>query len=623
MCGIAGIYNPTENVSPELVAAMNQSISHRGPDDGGEWVRRGIGLANRRLSILDLSVAGHQPMGFPERGLWIAYNGEVYNFHELRAELEQKDYTFFSHSDTEVVLKAYDAWGNAAFRRLRGMFALALWDEKNQELILVRDPFGIKPLYYAQCGGDFVFGSELKALRVHPQFPTAIDPNSLAFYFSHLYIPEPCSIYANVSRLPAGHLLLVNAHGIKQTCYSEPTAPSLHKGAYQDIAAELIQVLQDSVQAHLVADVPVGVFLSGGVDSSVVVALMRRMGQKEIKTFTIGYDPKFGSYDERPYARRVADLFQTDHHEIVVTPDLERLVRNDLLEMFDEPFGNPAALIASAISEFARQHVKVALAGVGGDELFGGYPRYAGMMWLDRWARVPAPMQSALAFGLEQLPHSPDRRSVIGRARRLISAAQETSSKRYENMTTFIPSELTKTLLTSEYANALDSRAYLPGLDASRASVLDSVMDLDMATYLPGDLLNYTDRASMWHSLEVRVPFCDTKVVNFARRVPARYKLNGHELKFILKDAFSTMIPHEVLFRTKRGFSLPLGEWLVGPLRPLVREFADASQRTPNPCLNAQVVTQVVSSFESGNHDYAYLLWAILLFDLWFKKFHS
>lgn len=623
MCGIAGIYNPTENVSLELLAAMNQTIVHRGPDDGGEWVCKGIGLANRRLSILDLSAAGHQPMTFAERGLWIAFNGEIFNFRALRAELEIKGYSFFSHSDTEVVLKAYDAWGDASFRKLRGMFALAIWDEKQQELVLARDPFGIKPLYYTQCGGDLVFSSEIKALRVHPRFPADIDPNSLAFYLAHLYVPEPRSIYAKVSRLPAGHLLRVNAQGMRQIRYYEPEVPEPHPETYREISAKLIQILGDSVQAHLVADVPVGVFLSGGVDSSIIVALMRRLGQNKIKTFTIGYDPKFGSYDERPYARQIAELFHTEHHEIVVTPDLERLVQHDLLEMFDEPFGNPAALISSAISEFARQHVKVTLAGVGGDELFGGYPRYAGIQWLDRLARVPAPMQSVLAFGLAQLPHSPDRRSAVGRARRILYAAQETPSKRYENMTTFIPNELSRTLLASECAATLDDRAHLPALDGNRASVLDRVMDLDVATYLPGDLLTYTDRASMWHSLEVRVPFCDMEVVNFARRVPARYKVKGRELKFILKDTFSAMLPREVLFRAKRGFSLPIGEWLVGPLRPLVREFADASTRAPNPHLNARSVVQVVNSFEAGDYDYAYLLWAILIFDLWLKRFHS
>jgi asparagine synthase (glutamine-hydrolysing) len=380
--------------------------------------------------------------------------------------------------------------------------------------------------------------------------------------------------------------------------------------------------MEDSVRAHLVADVPVGVFLSGGVDSSIVVALMRRLGQREIKTFTIGFDPEFGSYDERPYARQVAELFHTDHHEIVVSPDLEKLVRTELLEMFDEPFGNPAALIASAISQFARQHVKVALAGVGGDELFGGYPRYQGMLLAERWDRVPLPLQGMLSMGLAQLPRSPDRRNTFERARRLVSAAVETPARRYENMTTFIPVELGSSLLAPELARVLDDHAYLPALAADGAPLLDRVLALDLETYLPGDLLTYTDRASMWHSLEVRVPFCDAEVVRFARTVPSHYKINGRELKFILKDAFRELIPRQALFRTKRGFGLPMGEWLVGPLRPLVREFAANMQAAPNPYLDASVVSRVLSAFEAGEHQYAYLLWGMLILNLWLERFH-
>lgn len=610
MCGIAGLYTPNASVDRELLQRMMHSIHHRGPDDGGVWVQGPIGLANRRLSILDLSAAGHQPMSFPERQLHITFNGEVYNFRTLKVELEKQGYVFHSGTDTEVVLKAYAAWGDAAFARLRGMFALAIWDAAQQELVLARDPFGIKPLYYAQCGAALAFGSELKVLRLHPQFPTTLNRAALAYYLAHLYIPEPASIYAGAARLPAGCALHINVQGQRLVRYYQPQAATSPPTARSEQAwlAELRQVLLGSVQAHLEADVPVGVFLSGGVDSSALVALMRQAGQQHIKTFTIGFSPGFGGYDERPYARIVAQHFQTEHHELVVQPELETYLRQRLLPTFDEPFANPAALISDAISELASREVKVVLAGVGGDELFAGYPRYQAMRWLNMYTHTPLWVRQWVGQLAHALPHSPSRRNVFERLRRFTEVGNLPPATRYATLTSFAPS-------------ALISKLLAPALPPARNGVLlgslTELLQFDMATYLPGDLLTYADRTSMAHSLEVRVPFCDVEVAAFAQRLPDALRIRGLELKYGLKAALAPLVPRAVLYRPKGGFSVPLGEWLSGPLRPLIHDYLAPKRLQAQSVLQAAPLTALVQTFDQGDYTFTYLLWAILIFNLW------
>lgn len=622
MCGIAGVYCPTGTQARDVAEKMVKVLQHRGPDDNGVWYNptESVVLVHRRLSILDLSQAGHQPMAFEERGLWISYNGEVYNFLELREELQQLGYSFFSNTDTEVILKGYDAWGDGVFARLRGMFALAIWDEKKQELTLVRDPLGIKPLYYATCGQDFVFGSELKALRQHPNFPTTVDINSLAYYISHLYVPEPRSIFEGVSRLPIGHILHVNQSGSHLVRYYEPEYNVNYERSYEETLEELVDVFRQSVKAHLIADVPIGVFLSGGIDSSIIVALMRQIEQDQIKSFTIGFDGDFQFFDERPYARVIADHFKTDHQEIVVQPNIVSFVENNLINTFDEPFGNPASMVADVLSEFTRREVTVALTGVGGDEFFVGYPRYIGMMWIDRYARLPGIIRRTAETTLGYLPRSRARRHPLERVRRLVAAAEHPLDIRYDRFTSFIPQAAATKWLSPDITARLDSNAYIVDNGNGHHHIINRLMEIDLSNYLPGDLLTYTDRTSMRHSLEVRVPLCDIRVAEFSRSIPAHYKLKGNSLKRMLKDAFGSIIPDQILYRKKQGFNVPLGHWLSGPLQPFVKEFLSPEKVRQHPYFDPKEVAHALKQFEQGQHQYSHLLWGLLIFNLWHEK---
>lgn len=620
MCGIAGIYSPRGIASEVLATQMAKVLAHRGPDDSGVWADGPIALSHRRLSIIDLSRAGHQPMTFAESGLWISYNGEVYNFLELRVDLEKLGYTFFSKTDTEVILKGYDAWGEDVFSMLRGMFALSIWDSNNQELILARDPFGIKPLYYGMCGRDFVFGSELKILRVHPLFPTEIDLNSFYFYLRHLYVPEPRSIFAKISRLSAGHLLRVNSDGQKLSqFYKPPDKASNTYRSYKETVTELHIVLQESVKAHLISDVPVGVFLSGGVDSSAIVAFMRRAGQSRIKTFTIGFEG-LASYDESNFARQVAEYFQTDHHEIVVQPDIANFVQNGLIETFDEPFANPAALIADTLSAFTKQEVAVALNGLGGDEFFAGYPRYNGMLWLERYEQLPVAFHSFIAKSLKLMPRSSDRASFIERIRRFVESAKHPLMTRYDSLMSFISDELAKQMVHPDVTSQLTQAAYLPEISAPNGNLLETLLSLDQSTYMQGDLLTYTDRTAMRHSLEVRVPFCDIIVADFVSTIPSRFKIRKGKLKSILKNTIKSLVPAQDFNRKKGGFRVPINEWLNGELQPMVYETLSHNQLQKMAFFNPTFVKEAIRDFYSGEHQYGFIMWALLIFSIWWEK---
>jgi asparagine synthase (glutamine-hydrolysing) len=620
MCGIAGIYRHKGVASEALAREMAQVLAHRGPDDAGVWTEGPIALSHRRLSILDLSASGHQPMSFPERGLWISYNGEVYNYLGLRTELEKLGYAFYSNTDTEVVLKGYAAWGEAIFPKLRGMFALAIWDRSNQELILARDPYGIKPLYYARCGEDFVFGSELKSLRVHPDFPTGIDQNSLFFYLRHLYVPEPRSIYARVSRLPAGHFLRVkgNDHTLSKFHNPPEWVSNTHR-SYEDTLAELQGVLQQSVKAHLISDVPLGVFLSGGVDSSAIVAFMRSAGISTIKTFTIGFQG-LPAYDERQFARQIAEHFQTDHHEILVQPDIGKFVQEGLITTFDEPFANPAALIAEELSVFARQEVTVALSGLGGDEFFAGYPRYYGMLWLEHFSQLPRAIHRFIGRTLELMPRNSDRASFLERLRRFVDGASQPRETCYDNLMSYISDERAKQMLSPDVVSKLDEDAYFPNFTRTNGNLLEALLTLDQSTYMQGDLLTYSDRTSMRHSLEVRVPFCDIAVADFASNIPSKYKIHRGQLKSILKDSIKSFVPAEVLYRKKGGFRVPINEWLHGELRPLVDEVLSEEEVDKIPFLSGVGVKEIIRDFYRGEHQHGFILWALLILSIWYEK---
>ena len=618
MCGIVGVLSQGQ-VDGALLRRMRDALRHRGPDDAGIYVSGNVGLAHRRLSIIDLSDAAHQPMSDAQGQVWIVYNGEIYNFRDLRTELEYRGHIFRSTSDTEVVLHAYLEWGSAAVRRFRGMFAFAIWDKRMQQLLLARDPLGIKPLYLTDCDGDLVFASEIKGILAYPKLSRTLNPSAVAQYLRYLYVPEPLSIFENIHRLPAGHVLIQQGKERRlERYYSFPEPDTDEDRGFAFYAERLYELLRESVHLHMVADVPVGAFLSGGVDSSSVVALMREVSNGDIHTFTIGFDARFGSYDERPYARLVAEHVGSIHHEVLVTPDIAELLK-EVVCTFDEPFANPAALIAYALSEFTSRYVKVALAGVGGDELFGGYPRYAAIQWLQAYAKVPAPVRRIFGQAIQRLPSPPDRRHPFGRLKRFVSTANLSEPAQYDALMSYLPEDTLRSLLHPDIATQATfydaiRRDLMTGSNPDRSA---KAMMVDLYTYLPGDLLCYSDRCSMRHSLEVRVPFCDIRLLEFALKVPTKYKLHRQHLKYILKERMARCLPREVLFRPKRGFSVPIVEWLRGELRPWVQRYLEADRLAGYGVFNPLAVKRAIAAHQDGDDGQAFLLWALIVFDVW------
>ena len=575
MCGIAGFVSPRRQPRAVL-EAMNASICHRGPDDAGVWVsspaaRDGwtsaegqIGLSQQRLAILDLSHAGRNPMPNDDETLWITYNGEVYNYLEVRRELESEGFRFRSQTDTEVILKAYERWGADCLRRFIGMFAFAIWDSRRRSLFAARDRLGIKPFYYLWNGGEFAFGSELKALRFHPAFDGEIDRDALAQYLRFQYVPSPRSIYRAVSKLPPGHFLELSDGRLRTERYWDPVAAA-EQGISKAPEAELYErfesLVSDAVRYRMIADVPLGAFLSGGVDSSAVVALMKEHATGPVKTFSIGFEEK--ALDESPHARAVASHLGTEHHEKICTmQDALDLIPKIPLH-YDEPFADSSAIPTMLVSRFAREHVTVALSGDGGDELFWGYQRYfayrkmRGMLKGPRWLRRSAGAALSLV---------PDRRFRRAGALLAEDAATEDRYLRF-----------VKILTQREVERIAGRPAELPALyqdarDRIGESREDAVSIRDLVSYLPEDILTKVDRASMAFSLEARVPLLDHRVVELSLSLPFDLKYRDGQGKHILRRLLYRRVPRELIDRPKMGFGVPLRQWFRGALRPQLSE---------------------------------------------------
>src|SRR3954452_3084890 len=579
MCGIAGFadrdrgdgFAPARSEADfGLVHRMCEVIRHRGPDDEGIHVEPGVGLGMRRLSIIDLST-GQQPIHNEDRSIWLVFNGEIYNYRELRTELEAAGHAFYTSSDTEVIVHAYEQWGEGAFARLRGMFGIGLWDRPRRTLLLVRDRSGIKPLHYTERNGRLYFGSEIKSLLAAGAVDREIDLEALDHYLSFLYVPRDGSIFRNVRKLPPGHLLRWRDGRAQLSKYWEVDAREPFEGSDGEAAAALRGILADAVRSHMISDVPLGAFLSGGVDSSVVVGLMAEASPKPVQTFSIGFDePQF---DELEHARTVARHFGTEHPEFVVRPDgLSILDR--LIEHFDEPFADSSAIPTWYVSEIARRHVTVVLSGDGGDELFGGYDRYLPHPRVAQFDRMPVPgMQAVASLAWPLLPHGTRGKNFLRHV------AKDEKGRYLDSITLFQPDE--RTALYAEGA-----RAALTG-DAERVlarhfSRFDRLphdsrmMRFDFETYLPEDVLTKVDRMSMAHSIESRVPLLDNEVIDFAATLPSHFKINDGRRKHILKQALQPLLPAGILDRKKQGFGIPIGNWFRGGLTGLFSEVLEA-----------------------------------------------
>lgn len=617
MCGICGIVDPGAAPDPEVVVRMRERLTHRGPDDEGLFRRGPVALAARRLSIIDLD-GGHQPIAGEDGEVVAVQNGEIYNHRELRAELERAGHRFATACDTEVLVHAYEEWGDGFLERLRGMFAVALWDERRRRLLLARDRFGIKPLYYRQAGGALSFASELKAMLEQPGFSREIDPRAMAAYLAFNSIPAPLTIFAEARKLPPGHLLSWHEGELELRRYARPqpvAAGDVRRGSAAELAEELREVMRDSIRAHLVADVPVGVLLSGGVDSGALAALAAAESSEPVRTFSIGFEE--AGFDELDRARLVAERYGTDHHELVVRPDAVELLPK-LVEAFDEPFGDSSALPTWLVSELAAGEVKVALSGEGGDELFGGYYTYVADLLAPRIGRLAA-LAAPLA---ERLPSSDARVGFDYKAKRFARAANLPPLERHHAWKEIFDPAARRALL-----GAAD-----PGWDpvdlyreryaeTAGAEPLARLQDVDLGIYLVDDLLVKTDRLSMAHSLELRVPFLDPAVAGFAMALPTGRKVRGFAKKRLLRQALAPLLPKQVVGGRKQGFSIPLAAWLRGPLEPFAREVLATATLERQGCLDPATVAALLDRHRSGREDLSRQIWGLMSFTLWFDRY--
>jgi asparagine synthase (glutamine-hydrolysing) len=619
MCGICGIATAEPGAQPdaEALARMNGRLVHRGPDSEGSFQADGVALAMRRLSIIDLE-RGDQPIANEDGSVVVVHNGEIYNYRELRAELERRGHGFRTNSDTEVIVHLYEEHGDDFLERLRGMFAIALWDARRRRLLLARDRFGIKPLYYRVADRQLSFASELKAMLELPGFSRAIEPRAVAAYLAFNSIPAPLTIFAEARKLRPGTLLSWRDGELTERRYARPTpvpAERARRGPADELADELRETLRDSVRAHLVADVPVGVLLSGGVDSAGLAALAAGEEGAGVKTFSVGFEE--ASFDELDRARLVASRYGTDHHEIVLRPDAVELLPK-LVAAFDEPFGDSSALPTYLVSELAAEHVKVALSGEGGDELFGGYYTYVADLLAPRVGRL-----AALAAPLvEALPSSDAKVSFDYKAKRFVRAAKLPPLERHHAWKEiFSPAQ--RAALRGERDGGWDPvDLYRERYEETTgAEPLARLQDVDLGIYLVDDLLVKTDRSSMAHSLELRVPFLDNEVADFALGLATPLKVRGLAKKRLLRRALAPLLPREILRGPKQGFSIPIAAWLRGPLAGHARELLSPANLERQGCFDPATVGSLLDRHCAGREDLSRQLWGLMAFTLWFDRY--
>jgi asparagine synthase (glutamine-hydrolysing) len=605
MCGICGIAG---NADRDRLEAMLRTLVHRGPDSGGTHVDGPVALGARRLSIIDLA-GGDQPIENEDGSLVVVQNGEIYNYPELRRDLEREGHVFKTRCDTEVHLHLYEQHGPEYARLLRGMFAVALWDTRRRRLVLARDRYGIKPLYYRDAGGTLEFASELRAL---PR--GELDLDALEAFLAFNSIPAPYSIFRDVRKLPAGHVLVWEEDGdVELTRYARPGPLAVRADDEAELVEELRARLRDSVRAHLLSDVPVGVLLSGGVDSAVLAALAAQESAEAVHTFTIGFEER--SFDERADARRVAERYGTDHHELLVRPEPQLLLET-LADVFDEPFADSSALPTYLVSKLAAEHVKVALSGEGGDELFGGYYTYAADLIAARFSGIA---QLARPF-VERLPTSTAKASFDYKAKRFVRAAHLPPLERHHGWKEIFSPELRAELRGTQ--SAFDPVDVYRGRYAETAGApeLARLPDVDFGVYLVDDLLVKTDRASMASSLEARVPFLDSAITNFAFSLPTKHKVRGLSKKVLLRKAAEPLLPREVVHGRKRGFSIPAAAWLRGELAPFARATLSTETLRRQGYFEPAAVHRLIDEHVAGAEDRSRQLWGLLAFTLWHER---
>jgi asparagine synthase (glutamine-hydrolysing) len=622
MCGICGIFEfyRRDPIPEAVVRRMNDTIVHRGPDDEGIYVSEGIGFGFRRLSIIDLS-GGHQPISNEDGRIWVMLNGEIYNYPELRQDLVSRGHQFRTRSDTESIVHLYEEYGEDCFRRLRGMFAIALWDSRERKLLLARDRVGKKPLFYARDDKRILFGSELKALLAANGMPRAIDKEALADYFAFGYVPAPKTIYKAVRKVLPGHYLVVSEKEFRETSYWDLSFADVEDRSEEEWAEILRHQICEATRVRLMSDVPLGAFLSGGVDSSSVVAMMTHLMKRPVTTCSIGFEDK--EYDEAGFARQIAQQFKSEHHEETVRPSAVEIL-DKLVWHYDEPFADSSAIPTYYVSKVARNHVTVALGGDGGDESFAGYRRYMLDHYENRLRqRVPASVRSHVFGPLGKLYPALAWAPRIFRGKATFQSLARTPLEGYFNSISYFRPGEKQNLFTRDFSKNLGGYDSLEVLRyyydrAGTDDLLSRIQYVDIKTYLPDDILAKVDRASMAVSLEVRAPLLDHRLLELAARMPSSLKLRGRTGKYIFKKAMSSALPDGILNRKKMGFAIPLGRWFRNELKDVAYSTLFDSA---DGILDPGFLKKIWSQHQRGHYDRSQHLWAVLMFRKWKASF--
>jgi asparagine synthase (glutamine-hydrolysing) len=624
MCGITGIVRSDgAQIDREVLARMNDAIRHRGPDDDGFYFGDGVGLGMRRLSIIDLK-GGHQPIHNSDRTAWIVFNGEIYNYQELRKQLEARGHQFYTDSDTEAIVHAYDEYGTECPKYLRGMFAFAIWDERAKSLFLVRDRVGKKPLLYAQLHGQLVFGSEFMALLQHPDVSRDVDYEAIHHYLSFICVPAPLTAYQAIRKLQPGHSLFWKNGEIKIERYWQLDFSHKISISEEEAGERVVDLLRDAVRVRLMSEVPLGAFLSGGIDSSAIVALMAQESSEKVKTFSIGFEEQ--DFSELHHARRVAEHVGAEHHEFIVRPDAMEILPT-LVEHYGEPFADSSAIPSYYVSRETRKYVTVALNGDGGDECFAGYERYAAMNLAQRYAKVPAVIRHGVIRNVARaLPEFQSRANPLRKAQRFLAAASLSPVQRYLRWVSAFDEQAKLNLYSSDFRSETAAFSTIGFLEpwfakANGAGIVDASLLTDTMTYLPNDLLVKMDIASMTVSLEARSPFLDHHLMEFAASLPESLKLRGMTTKYLLKRVLKQFVPEENLTRAKMGFGVPIGHWFRGTMQPFLRETLLSEKALSRGLFNRASVRQLIDQHVANKVNHEHRLWSLLMLELWFQRF--
>jgi asparagine synthase (glutamine-hydrolysing) len=622
MCGICGIveFGRQSDIPRDIVHRMNQTMIHRGPDDGGVFVGPGVGLGHRRLSIIDLA-GGHQPMSNEDGTIWVLLNGEIYNYPELRAELLPRGHRFATKSDTEAIVHLYEDLGEGCFAKLRGMFSIAIWDSRCRKLVLARDRVGKKPLFYAADRERILFGSELKALLAGDSLSRKMDEQALSDYFSFGYIPAPKTIYRSVRKVMPGHYLVAAADGTRETCYWDLSFANVRQQSEEEWGEQLRHEICEATRVRLMSDVPLGAFLSGGIDSSSVVAMMSHLMKRAVTTCSIGFQEE--KYNESEYARQVSTLFSTEHHEEIVEPNAMDIV-DKLAWHYDEPFADSSAIPTYYVSKIARSQVTVALGGDGGDESFAGYRRYKLDYYENRLrSHVPAALRRGLFGPLGRWYPAMAWAPRIFRAKATFESLSRSPLEGYFNSISYFRPNDKARLFTADFRKQLGAydsldlfRHYYDQADTE--DPLSKIQYVDIKTYLTDDILTKVDRASMAVSLEVRAPLLDHKLLEFAASMPSSLKLRNGTGKYILKKSLEPVLPRNILYRPKQGFAIPLDVWFRRELKELAESII---VKTEDGILDRNFLTKIWNQHQKGLYDRSALLWSVLMFRKWRQTF--